>query len=75
MVIFILPHYCILLHYMTLVKLQKNHRLSYSHNEHRSSHVLDIIHCDIWGPSSVKSTLGFIYYVFFIDDYSRFTWL
>ena len=60
---------------MTLVKLQKNHRLSYSHNEHRSSHVLDIIHCDIWGPSSVKSTLGFIYYVFFIDDYSRFTWI
>ena len=56
-------------------QLAKCHRLPYSRNEHRSSHMLDLIHCDLWGPSPVKSTLGFTYYVLFIDDYSRFTWL
>ena len=56
-------------------QLAKSHRLPYSHNEHRSSNVLDLIHCDIWGPSPVKSNLGFVYYVLFIDDYSRFIWL
>lgn len=55
-------------------QLAKSHRLPYSRNEHRSSHVLDLIHCDLWGPSPVKSNSGFLYYVIFIDDYSRFTW-
>ena len=41
-------------------QIAKNHRLPYSCNERRSSHVLDLIHCDIWGPSPVKSTSGFI---------------
>jgi hypothetical protein len=56
-------------------QLAKNHRLPYTRNEHKSSNVLDLIHCDIWGPSPVKSNLGHHYYVLFIDDYSRFTWL
>ena len=56
-------------------QLAKSHRLPYSHNEHRSSIVLDLIHCDIWGPSPIKSNLGFVYYVLFIDDYSHFIWL
>ena len=56
-------------------QLAKSHRLPYSRNERRLSHVLDLIHCDLWGPSPVKSNSGFFYYVIFIDDYSRFTWL
>jgi hypothetical protein len=56
-------------------QLAKNHRLPYSCNEHWSSNVLDLIHYDIWGPSPIKSNLGYNYYILFIDDYSRFTWL
>jgi len=56
-------------------QLAKNHRLPDTRNEHKSLNVLDLIHCDIWGPSLVKSNLGHNYYVLFIDDYSRFTWL
>ena len=46
--------------------LAKSHRLPYFHNERRSSHVLNLIHCDLWGPSPLKSNLGFLYYVIFI---------
>ena len=56
-------------------QLSKSKRLSFDVNLKRSMHVLDLIHCDLWGPSPVMSTDGFRYYAIFIDDYSRFTWL
>ena len=34
-----------------------------------------MVHSNIWGPSRVKSILGFQYFVTFIDDYSICTWL
>jgi len=34
-----------------------------------------LVHSAIWGPSRVKSDLGFQYFVTFIDDFSRCTWL
>nr|GEX70852.1 putative zinc finger, CCHC-type [Tanacetum cinerariifolium] len=54
--------------------LSKNKRLSLDINLKHSLHVLDLVHCDLWGPSSVVSTDGFRYYAIFVDDYSRFTW-
>ncbi|CAA7049703.1 unnamed protein product [Microthlaspi erraticum] len=33
------------------------------------------IHCDLWGPSPVVSVQGFKYYVVFVDNYSRYSWL
>ena len=50
-------------------QLAKSYRLPYSRNERRSSHVLDLIHCDLWGSSPVKSNSGFLYYVIFVDDF------
>ena len=40
-----------------------------------SSHVLELVHCDIWGPSPVITASGYRYYIIFVDDYSRFCWL
>ena len=34
-----------------------------------------LVHTDVWGPSRSTFTLGFCYFVTFIDDYSRCTWL
>jgi hypothetical protein len=56
-------------------QLAKIHRLPFQHNDKRASHVLDFIHCDLWGPSPISSNLGCKYYVIFVDDHSRFTWL
>ena len=35
----------------------------------------ELVHTDVWGPSRSTSTLRFRYFVTFIDDYSRCTWL
>ena len=41
----------------------------------RTKSPFQLVHIDVWGPSQSTSTLGFRYFVTFIDDYSRWTWL
>jgi len=41
----------------------------------RASSSFALVHSDIWGPSRIKSNLVFQYFVTFIDDYSRCTWV
>ena len=36
---------------------------------------MDIVHSDVCGPMSRNSLRGYVYYVSFIDDYSRKTWI
>ena len=40
-----------------------------------SNFVLVVVHSDVWGPAPLSSILGFSYYMIFVDDYTRFTWL
>ena len=39
-------------------------------NNGAKSH-FELVHTDVWGPYQTTSTLGFQYFVTFIDDYSR----
>ena len=55
-------------------QLGKSHRLPFLNNNTCSLYPLDIIHCDLCGPSLVASLSGFRFYVTFINDHSRFTW-
>ena len=41
----------------------------------KKSEKLDIFHTDVWGLAQVQSLGGFCYYVTFIDDATRKTWV
>ncbi|XP_057500742.1 uncharacterized protein LOC130784769 isoform X2 [Actinidia eriantha] len=40
-----------------------------------STSPFQIVHTDLWGPSPIATKGGSIYYVSFVDDYSRYTWV
>lgn len=57
-------------------QLGKHVRVTFSSSaKKRSKSSFGIEHSDIWGPSRVPSVLGCRYYVTFIDDFSRCTWI
>lgn len=39
---------------------------------HKSSKLLELVHMDLKGPTSVQSMSGYKYWIVFIDDYSKF---
>ena len=43
--------------------------------ESRVSNPFHLVHSDIWGPINTPPLLGFRYFVIFVDDYSRVTYL
>jgi hypothetical protein len=53
----------------------KQNRKPFGVGTHSSKEFLGYVHSDVWGPSPVASLSGKWYYVSFIDDYSRFTWV
>ena len=53
----------------------KSHKLPYAITHHSTSRSLELVHSDLWGPSPVSSHLGHKYYVIFVDDFTRYTWL
>jgi len=48
---------------------------SFPNSDSRAKGVLDIVHSDACGPMLAASLSGYVYYVSFIDDYSRKTWI
>jgi hypothetical protein len=55
--------------------LGKNVKDAFPSSESKSKGILDLIHSDVCGPMSVASVQGSSYYVTFIDDFSRKTWI
>ena len=41
----------------------------------QASTPFELVHSDVWGPCPVMSPTGFKYFVTFVDDFSRVTWL
>jgi hypothetical protein len=55
--------------------LGNNIKKPFPRSNNRSKEILDLIHSDVCGPMPIKSLGGALYYLTFIDDYSRKTWL
>lgn len=41
----------------------------------RASICLELVHADLCGPMSIESLGGSRYFLLFIDDYSRMSWI
>ncbi|KAJ0577826.1 putative RNA-directed DNA polymerase [Helianthus annuus] len=53
----------------------KLHKLPFHSSTRRATQVLEVIHTDVCGPMPVKSLGGSRYFLLFIDDFSRMTWV
>ena len=53
----------------------KQRRPPFPKERHMSKAILDVVHSDVWGPAQVSTLGGCRYYVTFIDDFSRHTWI
>lgn len=55
--------------------MNKSHKLSFGQSTLLSRRPLDLVYSDVWGPSPVDSINKFIYYVIFVDHFTKYTWL
>ena len=53
----------------------KNTKKTFPSRESKAKGILEIIHSDVCIPISSSSLRGYVYYVSFIDDFSRKTWI
>jgi histone deacetylase 1/2 len=61
-------------HVCDACQLGKSHQLPYPKSSSVSTGPLDLIFSDVWGPA--PTSIGrYNYYVSFIDDHSKFTWI
>ena len=51
------------------------HRVSFPFGSKRAKQILELVHSDVFGPVKVPSLGKSMYYVSFIDDFSRNTWI
>ena len=53
----------------------KQTALPFNNNVSHDLSSFDLIHSDVWGSSPISSSGGSRYFVIFVDDFSRYTWI
>ena len=51
------------------------HQISFPLSRTKTVKPFEIVYSYLWRPSPHLSTEGFRYYIHFVDDYTRFTWI
>jgi transposase InsO family protein len=55
--------------------LGKQTRVKFGTAIHQTKGILDYVHSDVWGPTKTASMSGKHWFVTFVDDYSRRSWV
>ena len=55
--------------------MEKLHQKHFSLSQRKTSKAFELVYSDVWGPSHIQSVDGYRYYLHFIDDFTRFTWI
>ncbi|KAL4292152.1 hypothetical protein GQ457_14G024210 [Hibiscus cannabinus] len=55
--------------------LGKQTKVNFMTGKHKTEGILDYVHSDVWGPTRESSLGGSMYYVTFIDDFSKKVWM
>ena len=63
------------LEFCNACQLGKLHQFHFSATDIKLKYPLELIHTDLWGPTSVLSMEGYRYYISFVDDYTRYCWI
>ena len=56
-------------------QLGKQTALPFNNSVSHALSSFDLIHSDVWGPSPIATQGGSRYFVIFMDDFSRYTWI
>ena len=55
--------------------MAKHLALSFNKSLSQATNHFQLVHSDIWGPALIPFRSGYLYYVSFVDDFTRFTWV
>jgi hypothetical protein len=61
-------------HVCTACQMANSHQLPFLNSSSVSTSPLQLVHTDVWGPT-LRSARGSRYYVSFIDNFSKFSWI
>jgi len=53
----------------------KNPRVTFPPNNNRVNSAFSLVHSDVWGPAPNSHNNQFQYFLLFVDDFSRMTWV
>lgn len=53
----------------------KSHMQHFPSLETTTTQALELLHADLWGPAPLLFSQGYQYYISFLDDYTKFTWI
>ncbi|PKU87110.1 Retrovirus-related Pol polyprotein from transposon TNT 1-94 [Dendrobium catenatum] len=56
-------------------QMAKSHRLHSNNSQSVTKFPFSLVHSDVWGPAPTVSLRGYKFYVSFVDDFTKFTWV